>query len=196
MTSSVSICSNALIRLGDKPISSFEDATDAASSCSNLYPAVRDEILRAHPWNCAVKRVLLAPLVEKPAFDFAYQFQLPNDWVRTIQIGERRCSLNYTIEGRRILTDANSLPLVYVYQNNIESTWDGALIAVMTAAMTAVLAYPITQSASMQQTMEAKFQMTFRQAKAVNGQDDEDETLGDFPLLVNRLNGYRSVPGR
>lgn len=196
MTSSVSICSNALIRLGDKPISSFEDGTDAANACANLYPEVRDALLRAHTWDCAKKRVLLAPLTEPPLFDYAYQYQLPPDWMRTIQIGQRGCSLDYMIESQRILTDATSLPLVYVFKNTVESTWDGLLIDVMTAAMTSVLAYPITQSASEEQVKEAKFQTTFKQAKAVNGQDGPGETLGDFPLLVNRLNGYRSVPGR
>lgn len=196
MTSSVSICSNALIRLGDKPISSFQDETDRANACANLYPSTRDAMLRAHPWNCAVKRVLLAPLSTAPAFDYAYQFQLPADWLRTIQVGARECSLDFTMEGQRILCDANSLPLVYIFHNIIESTWDDTLVDVMTARMASVLAYPITQSASMKQAMEAEFQIAFKQAKAVNGQDDRDETLGDFPLLANRLNGYRSVPGR
>jgi hypothetical protein len=196
MTSSVSICSNALIRLGDKPISSFEDGTDAANACANLYPDVLDALLRGHPWDCARKRVVLAPLSAVPAFDYAYQYQLPADYMRPIQIGARGCALDYVIEGRQLLTDASSLPLVYVFRNTNEATWDGLLVDVMTAAMTSVLAYPITQSASMAQTMEAKFQLAFKQAKAVNGQDSEPETLGDFPLLANRLNGWRSVPGR
>lgn len=196
MTSSVSICSNALIRLGDRPISSFEDDTDAANACANLYPTVRDSILRAHPWNCATKRVVLAPLAAAPAFDYVRQFQLPSDWLRTVQIGSRDYELDFTIEGQRILCDANALPLVYVFRNTIESTWDDSLVEVVTAKMTSVLAYPITQSASMQQAMEQAFQIVFKQAKAVNGQDDRGETLGDFPLLANRLNGYRSIPGR
>ncbi|AQG98587.1 hypothetical protein A9R05_06870 [Burkholderia sp. KK1] len=196
MTSSVSICSNALIRLGDKPISSFEDGTDAATACANLYPSVRDAMLRAHPWNSAVKRVVLAPLTMTPAFDYAYQYQLPADWLRTIQVGARDCALDFTMEGQRILCDANSLPLVYVFHNTIESTWDDTLVELVTMKMASVLAYPITQSSSMQQSMEAQFQMAFKQAKAANGQDDRDETLGDFPLLANRLNGYRSAPGR
>ncbi|AET91078.1 gp11 [Burkholderia sp. YI23] len=196
MTSSVSICSNALIRLGDKPISSFEDGTDAANACANLYRSVRDALLRTHPWNCATKRVVLAPLTAVPAFDYAYQYQLPADWLRTIQVGARDCGLDFTMEGQRILCDANSLPLVYIFQNTIESTWDDMLVELMTLKMASALAYPITQSASMAQVSEAAFQLAFKQAKAQNGQDDRDETLGDFPLLANRLNGYRSVPGR
>lgn len=196
MTSSVSICSNALIRLGDKPISSFEDGTSAAKRCAILYPSIRNAMLRAHPWDCARKRVVLAPLSTVPAFDYAYQYQMPADWLRTLQIGDRRCALDYVIEGKQILTDAKSLPLVYIWRNEIEASWDDTLVELMTAKMTSVLAYPITQSASMEQVKETEFQQLFKQAKAVNGQENQPETLGDFPLLANRLSGYRNVPGR
>lgn len=196
MTSSVTICSNALVRLGDNPISSLQDATKAARACSNLYPAVRDAILREHPWNCARKRVILAPLVDAPAFDYPYQFQLPSDWLRTIQVGQRDGSISYTQEGRLILSYVQSLPLVYIFDNTVEQTWDSELVGVMIAAMTAVLAYPITQSAAMMTAKEQLFANVMKTAKAVNGQDNQDETLGDFPLLMSRLHGYVGVPGR
>ncbi len=196
MTSSVSICSNALIRLGDSPISSFTDPSRRATACSNLYPEIRDAVLRSHPWNCATKRVVLAPMTDAPAFDYLYQFQLPDDWLRTIQIGQLGCPLKYTIEGQRILANVNALQLVYIYRNTNEQSWDPALVDVVTAAMTSALAYPITQSASMQQAMEAKFINTFKQAKAVNGQDDDEETLGDFPLIAGRMSSYNRAPGR
>lgn len=196
MTSSVSVCSNALVRLGDNPISSLNDPTKAARACANLYPSVRDAILRDHPWNCARKRVVLAPLLAKPAFDYPYQFQLPSDWLRTIQIGERDMPMTYTQEGRLILAYRATLPLVYVWDNQVESTWDSELVGVMTAAMAAVLAYPITQSTAMMQAQEQKLAGLMKSAKAVNGQDSEDETLGDFPLLMSRLYGMSRAPGR
>lgn len=194
MTSSVSICSNALIMLGDRPISSFEDGTNAAKSCANLYPFARDEVLRSHTWNSATKRLLLSPLTDAPAFDYRYAYQLPSDWLRTIQIGQLGQALDFTIEGRQILTDSNTLPLVYIYRNAVEATWDPSLISTATYYMKAMLAYAITQSASMAQVALQEFLNTFRQAKAINGQDDRGETLGDFPLLESRLNGYYSGP--
>ena len=66
MATKVSICSNALLLLGDKTINSLDEGTDRASLASNLYDSVRDSLLRSHPWNCAVKRVILAPDTETP----------------------------------------------------------------------------------------------------------------------------------
>ncbi|EBA0378294.1 hypothetical protein FIX59_23640, partial [Salmonella enterica] len=66
MTSSVSICSNALLALGAHPINDFDEDTDHARLCANLYPTVRNKLLRSHPWNCAIKRVVLSPVSAAP----------------------------------------------------------------------------------------------------------------------------------
>ncbi|EML1595540.1 hypothetical protein RVY52_000233 [Burkholderia cenocepacia] len=196
MTSSISICSNALLQLGDSPIASFTEPTRRAMVCSNLYPEVRDAVLRAHPWNSCTKRTVLAPLAEKPAFDYPYQFQLPSDWLKTLQVGSAGRSLNFTAEGQRILSFEQALPFVYIFRNEIESTWESTLIDVMTKAMKSVLAYPITQSAAMAQTAQAEYVLIMKQAKAINGQDDDTETIGDFPLLESRFSSYTTAPGR
>ncbi|SDI65309.1 hypothetical protein SAMN04487926_12155 [Paraburkholderia steynii] len=196
MTSSVSICSSALIQLGDKPISSFSDPSQRAQNCGILYPEMRDALLRAHPWNSATKRVVLAPLADAPAFDYPFQFQLPDDWLKTIQIGQLGCPLKYTTESNRVLAWVDALPLVYIFRNTIEQTWESSLIHVMTKAMKAALAYPVTQSAAMAQTCAAEFMNELKQAKAINGQDDDEETLGDFPLIAGRLSSYTRAPGR
>ena len=196
MTSSVSICSNALLQLGDNPIASFDDPARRATVCSNLYPEVRDAMLRTHPWNSCTKRTVLAPLADKPSFDYPYQFQLPSDWLRTIQIGSRRCPLDYAAEGQRILAYVDALPIVYIFRNENEATWESTLVDVVTKAMKAAIAYPITQSAAMAQTAQAEFAAFLKQAKAINGQDDDTETIGDFPLLESRLSSYTTPPGR
>ena len=63
MASPVSICSNALILLGDKPIASFTDGSKAAQVAANLYPDAKRDFLRGHPWNAAIKRATLAPML-------------------------------------------------------------------------------------------------------------------------------------
>ncbi|MEX3527155.1 MAG: hypothetical protein VB143_07590 [Burkholderia sp.] len=189
-TSSISICSNALILLGSQPISSFTDGSDRSKAVGNLYEFAQEEVLRSHPWNAATKRALLSPLVGQPAFDFRYVFQLPGDWLRTIQVGKLECPIEYTIEGRQILCDVQSLPLVYVWRNTVESTWDATLVSVMTYYMKAAMAYWVTQSTTQAQQAAQEFLVTLRQAKSINGQDEGPQTLGDFPLLVQRQSGW------
>ena len=49
MATPVSICSAALVMLGDKPIASLTESTDRARSVANVYPTERLAFLRAHP---------------------------------------------------------------------------------------------------------------------------------------------------
>ena len=79
MATEVSICSNALRRLGDDPITSLTDDTERARLCNAFYVPARDLVLRSHPWNFAVTRATLAQLSDTPAYEYSYQYALPND---------------------------------------------------------------------------------------------------------------------
>jgi hypothetical protein len=189
MTTSVSIASNALLMLGAQPINDFNEDSDRARLASNLYDPARDLLLRSHPWNCAIKRVVLSPDTDVPAFGYSYQFTLPGDWLRTLSVGDYGAEIDYRIEGRKILADDSVLYLRYIFRNDQESTWDTMLIDAMTKTMSATMAYAITQSTSKEELEFKKLEMALKQARAVDGQEDPPETLGDFRLLAARSSG-------
>jgi hypothetical protein len=185
----VSICSNALLMLGDKSINSLDEGTDRAQLASNLYDSARDSLLRSHPWNCAVKRVILAPDVATPAFDYSAKFSLPSDWLKTLSVGPDGYEVDYKHESGKILANGTSLPLRYIFRNTVEGSWDSMLITAMELTMAAAMAYPITGSASMADLMNAKLQQHMKAARSADGQDDPAQTFGDFPLLNSRSGG-------
>lgn len=187
--SPVSICSNALLMLGDNPIADFNEGTDRARLASNTWPTARDYVLRRHPWNCAVKRVVLAPDDTAPAFDYACQFTLPSDWLRTLSIGEEGDRPRFKMEGGKILMDDNVCRLRYLWRNDNPATWDAMLVMGMTRVMRAIFAYPITQSGSLEQLMEAELRDVLREARAVDGTEDEPEAMDDSPLMAARFMG-------
>lgn len=187
MATPVSISSNALLMLGDKPIASFDEATDRARVCANLWPSVRDSVLRSHPWNCAIKRARLLPDATSPAFDWDYQFTVPGDFLRVLSVGELYSEDEWRVEGQMILANWSPLLLRYVYRNENPATYDGMLVDVMTAQMAARMAYPLTQSAALAQEMGNRAAALERRARAVDGQDDSTDMLGDNPLRDARL---------
>lgn len=189
MTTAVSICSNALMMLGKEPIASFQDETDRAAYCVNLYPSLRDWLLRKHFWNCAIKRVLLSPLSTPPAFGYSAQFQLPSDFLRVYEVGTAQNFIrDFQIENRVILANAQSLPLRYVWRNENEDDWDAGLVQVATRFMAAMLAYPVTQSTSLRDSMLQEAKIELREAKSIDGMENPSDQLGDeFPLLQGRF---------
>lgn len=183
----VSICSNALLMLGAQPINDLTEDSDRARLASNLYPTVRDALIRGFPWNCCIARVVLSPDATAPAFDWTYQFQLPGDFVKALAVGELGAEREFRIEGRKLLSDDNPCYLRYVFRNENTATWDDGLVNVLTLQMAAAMAYGITQSATLQDTLAKQAEVALRRAKAVDGQDDTPETLGDFHLLRSRF---------
>lgn len=196
MSDAIKICSNALMMLGAKPIASFSESEgmgsnlDRAKLCAGLYPGLRLAILRGHYWNTCARRVLLSPDELKPAFGYAYRFLLPGDWLRTWGVGDpnTRGRLDYRTEGRYLLCNEPVLPLLYG-ADVPEDQWDTLLVDVMTLAVAARLAYPITASTSVEEAKKIELRDLLREARATDGQDDPPETFGDFPLLQSRYRG-------
>lgn len=187
MATGVSICSNALLMLGAQTINDFNEPVDRAKIAANLYPTIRDDLLRSHPWNCTIKRALLAPDATPPAFGYDNQFELPADFLRVLEVGQSGYQIDYLVEGRSILANATSVELRYVYLNPVENTWDAGLVALLTLAMAAAMAYPISQSAALQANFEQKLAMAKKVARAVDGQEDPPQTLGDERLYGARF---------
>lgn len=185
-TSAVQICSNALLLLGAKTINSFDDDTDRATLVANLWPNALEAILRAHPWNCAVRRVALAPDATAPDFDYANQFTLPGDCLRKLSVGLKGQQQAHEVEGRKILSDETVLYLRYIYKNDDVASWDALLVQAAEAYMAMTCAYPITKSASMFDMMANLWGKKLREARTVDGQENPPEDAGDFPLLNAR----------
>lgn len=187
MSSAVSICSNALLQLGDQPIASLTEDTDRALLCSNLWPQVRDYILRKHPWACTRATVTLAYEATAYSFDWDHSYLLPGDCMRVLQVGVRGERPQFEIQGRRVLINKATLPLVYQKRQEDPSQWDAAMADAACAEMVARLAYPITKSASLAELMAGKARAVMQQAQAVNGQDNPPEEWADSPFVDVRF---------
>jgi hypothetical protein len=188
MATSIEICNAALSMLGDKPIASFEDVTDRAKLCANTYGLMRRTLLRLHPWNCATKRVILAPEANTPAFDWAYQFALPAKWLRTLQVGYDGAPMDYAFESNRILANSPALPMVYLAEVD-EDQWDSLLTDVAIAYMTMTLAYPITKSASKSTELKQEFYSSggiLARAKTADGQENPPMSWNDSVFISVR----------
>lgn len=189
MASAVSICSNALLMVGSQPISNFTEANDRTRLASNLYPSQRKAFLRAHPWNRAIVRVVLAPMVEPPAFGYSHQFLLPGDCLRILDVGsEGDNTAEYRIEGKRVLYSGTVLPVRYVTDLD-EGSWDDIMVQAMELRMAALFAYPIAKSAALAQSLKDQADQAFKAAKNTDGQEDPPQSFDDSPLLDARFPG-------
>ena len=184
MTSVVAICNRALDMLGAEPVTSLDDNTKAARLCARNYEPVRDAVLRAYPWNAAVRRASLAALAEAPAWGYARQFQLPEGpspepCLRLLAIdGEADFGLRYKIEGRRALTDeAAPLNILYIARIDDPASLDPQLADVIATRLAADLSYSLTSSAALGQSLMDIYQAKLNEARITDAEEGSPDEL-------------------
>lgn len=175
MASTTDICNQALSLLGEQTITSLADATKRAQLCNTFYPKVRDAVLRAHPWNSAVKRVVLAPLSDSPAWGYMYQFQLPGDCLRVLSLDDT--DIAFKIEGRKLLCDENTVNMLYIARVEDVNEYDALLIDTLAARLASELAFPITHSKTMVEAMFGLYKDKLREARNIDGQEGTPDSF-------------------
>lgn len=198
--SALSVCSDALLMLGAKPISSFTEGTDEASVCDSLYPNIRDQAITIYPWSFSFKKVQLARLVTIPTNEFKYEYQMPSDRLTAPRavynsngVSEYPIT-NYRIMGSKLLTNEES---IYVdYQYNVPETempvWFIQLLKYLVAWHIAI---PITEQVDKAQYWQTVAVGTpgdngrggyMRTAMNVDGQNQPVNGIKDFSLIAVR----------
>lgn len=178
MSSVVAICNRALDMLGAEPVTSLDDDTKAARLCARNYEPVRDAVLRAYPWNVAIRRAALAALADTPAWGYARQFQLPEGpdpepALRLLTVdGESELGIRYKVEGRRILTDAAApLRILYIARVSDPAELDPMLADAIATRLAADLSYSLTASAALGQSLMGIYQAKLAEARMTDAEE-------------------------
>lgn len=176
MASETGIVNRGLIALGESPITSLDDAVKAARLAKEIWPEIRDDVLRLHPWNCASRREALAALATTPAFEWAYEYSWPADALRILTVNDEdwAARVGWTVEGRKILTDwAAPLEVRFVFRQVDANTYDPLLRSALSARIAVELAMPLTQDRGKRADAEAAYKQALDDARGVDGQEEE-----------------------
>ena len=186
MASQVGICNRALIRLGADTISSISEDSKEARLCNILYDQIRQDLLRSHPWNFAVKRVILAPSATDPEFEFATKCLLPSDCLRVYKLYE--AVTPYKVEGKYILSDNEELVnLIYIADITDPAQFDSMFTTLFVLKLAKELSYNITGVAGVAESLEDEFVKLRREARLFDGQEDFPDDFGDGDWLDSRV---------
>jgi hypothetical protein len=172
VASETTIANAALVLLGERRISSINESHKTAKTLLERFPDVRDDVLRAHPWNFASVRVGLAKDAAAPVFQFDNAYTLPNNCLRLLEVDENKGVYRYTVEGRKILTDQGApLNILYTAQITDVSLMDVMFRNAMAAALAADVAEVFTGSTTKQEQMLAIMVDRIRLARVPDGQE-------------------------
>ena len=163
MASVVQICNSALNQLGASSITALTEDSKNARICNERYETIRDAVYRSHPWNCLFKRVQLAQDTDTPAWGFTYQYTLPSDCLRVLQIKDYNS--DYKIEGRKLLIDESDVYLIYLAIETDVNQLDILLRETISAGLAQDIAYAITSNLQVTKLMAEKYQAKLSEAR-------------------------------
>ena len=187
MTSSiVDICNMALLNVTRTTITSIDANQVEAIWCKTYFTHIRDALLRSHFWNFAKKRQTLQKLTDIPPFEFSNTFDLPADYIRSVKLHDT--SAVFKVEGKTLLTDDNTVNLIYIARVTDTTQFDDLFIATFVALLAAALAKPVTGSEDLKPALLREAKEKLNEAKRRDGQEDTPDNLETNTLTDSRRN--------
>ena len=170
MASEIAIVNSALSKLGADPIVSLEENSRVARLCKAALPMRKKALLRGHPWNFAIARQILARLTSTPEFEYAYQYQLPQNCSRVIYVGTYQ-DQEWTREGNLILTNADTCEIKFI-RNDIEMGMvDDCFAEVLALDLAHNICYAITQSKTLKEELRDELKRVIAESRSFDGQE-------------------------
>lgn len=188
-SSVVELVNNALVELGETNlITDIAENTKAAILANQKYASVRDAVLRAYPWNCALKRQALGPTSPAPVYGWTYAFQLPATCLRVLAL--EMLDDEWDVEGRTIVANSNAINIKFIQRVEDVNLFDALLAEAISSRIAHALSYGLTQSASMREAMWENYRAKLREARSIDAQEGMYNRVEASELLESRF-GYR-----
>lgn len=198
-TSDVAIANLALTKIGDLRITSLSDNTKPAREVNAVYSMLRDKLQRTYNWRFCVKRAVLAAESTAPVFDYSYQYPVPSDCLRILQINAyypapdlsdliSSGGQEYVLEGGKILTrTSGSLNLRYLARITDPTKFDTSFDEAFASSIAYNVAEALTQSDSKKNAALRDYRMALMDAIRANAIENPPESIADTTWLTVRL---------
>lgn len=200
-TSKTDIANFALSSLSAKKISDIADSTVKNARVMTLhYDQCRKEILRLGRWNFATRRKALSAHADAPPFGYDYQYPLPVDFVRLMNVNEVSTweSANadwFDIEdgqtssgesiGSCLLVNIDSVRIRYIADVEDATQFDPLFIRAFRTLLAASACRQITGSDRKEAELLAQFdEVMMPMAQQVDGAETRS---GEHPPLLKAL---------
>lgn len=184
VTSDEGICNLALSRLGHHAISAIGESNVAGQQCAIHYEAARDALLRAHPWNFAIKRAELAQ-DDADNSEYAYQYALPSvsgsyclkvlrTWMEAQGLED-----DYRIEGRFLMSNETTVEIEYIARVLTVGQYDPLFIQCLALMLAARMCIKLTNNRGLLAEIREELKDIQPTAQSVDAQEGTPREIVD-----------------
>ena len=172
--------------------------TEEEALAARWYDATRRSVLRMFPWNFARKRATLSRISVAPAFGYSDAYQLPNDYLNYVFVGEdiQDNITDFQIEGDQLLINnegAASLKFCYVHDIQTVIKFDSVFLMLLVAELAVVFGSSLTGLNKSLSGMEKLRDRWEAKARAKNGQENPPRIRFTSGILTKRRSAQRST---
>lgn len=143
------ICNMALGKIGAAKISAISDKADI--NLQSIYNLTRDNLLIRYPWNFARAREILQPNEELPAFEWAYAYDLPMDFLGRPELYGSKSE--FIIEGQTLLCNDKEVLLKYTSHITDASLFHSSFVECLILGIAAELAVVIANDKTLKDAL-------------------------------------------
>lgn len=168
----LSVSNEALALCNKEQIQSFKEGSQQSLQCSTLLPAIISRVLFERDWKCARKRSKIAPDLDMPSFGYEFQYSLPNDFLRVVDINAE----DWSLEGDKILSDEKPLEIIYIAFPSSPSSLNAELRSAIVYYLASEIGLTLTSDSSIVSTYRSLAESELQRAKL-------NESAGEKDLL-------------
>jgi hypothetical protein len=175
MRTKIDLCSEALLKIGEQAITSFNGQEAAQQIASKLYDTTIDSLLAMHAWRFAAAKRRLSKTSDG-------DFLIPADIIRVIGCSAAK----YEILGNRIAADADEIEIYATARIGTES-FPAYFAAAAATKLAMEFCIPLTGSQNTLAILNALFESEMRAAKFIDSAAGTNQSIGEFSLISARF---------
>jgi hypothetical protein len=185
MASKIQLISNALILIGDLPITSLSGNTRGQTVANALYDNIVQNELSKFRWGFARKQAQLSLTSTTPiGTEWQSVYQLPSDMLTLIKVDP---SINYQILGDKVYCNYSGNLYCDYIANVAESGWPVYFSKMIEYALAMDFAPSIRDSASAMQLLANQYLNASRMARFTDSQQHPQTPIQDRPFINVRF---------
>lgn len=187
-TSKVAVASNALVMIGDSPITAFDGSTAGAIVADNIYDEIVEELLTSHPWRFAMHTDEMSRLSVAPDTLWDAAYQLPSDVLTIKRVIVNDADIAYEMYGDQIYCNAASSDNVYVVHiaRATEVEWPPYFRFAVQLHLSAIFALSVSNKPEMAASFETKADFQLRKARNIDSQVDTTPVISTTRFIAIR----------
>lgn len=188
----IDLCSQALVLIGESPITAFTDGTTASTVAVNLYEATVKDTLGNYPWRFATAQAQLSRLADAPETEWDAAYQLPANIlsIETVMVNDK--AIDFDRYEDRIFCNAseNDTVILEATYRVDEQFWPPYFLSYLRYTLAAKFAFSVAAQIETANMFEQK---AMREGAIARNRDAQARTAPRF--VTDRFLRNRYVRG-